>query len=431
MRILPLLSESLKGIFEQIKNKDYDPIIAEILEINSKLDALINVSYGLPVPYLEEILDLTINNRLTDECRMITARMGSDFEVSYLPKGREPEYTDRNNWARHNRQTGKPARIFQKLLKKEFKTYDWEKFSNRFQAELCNCSEFEIVSGSDITHRCDGTLGNSCMRYDNAQDYFGIYEDSAKMLITKKDGLLTGRAILWEVDGITIMDRVYTCFDYLEDCFYNYAKENKWWIRENNSLLHTGEDQYWRTPEDNYESCKAHTFTIHLKKHYDYYPYVDSFRYFDGDKTITNVDGQFNCSLDYTDGGYSSNSVWVCDSCGHEFRSYSEDDCPEELHYSEAYDRYYCDDCCYWADELDDYYPTTDPEISVNTDSGLIYIPESFVKDNLLINNTPSGHCMERTYVYIDGAYYDVDLCEKTIVLNEETNRYEIRPDSE
>ena len=122
---------------------------------------------------------------------MLTVRIG-EFEISFLPKGKEAEYNGRD-WSRKNRQTGKPTRIFQKLIKREFKTREWEIFNNLFRAELCQCNNFEIVEGEDIRYwyldehyyRCDGTLGNSCMRYEQAQPYFDIYVDKAKMLITK------------------------------------------------------------------------------------------------------------------------------------------------------------------------------------------------------------------------------------------------------
>ena len=164
-----------------------------------------------------------------------------------MPKDKSPEYNETGDWARKNRQTGKVARILQKLLVKTYKTYDWEVFTNYFKSEKCCCLEFKLVTGSDIRkYYCDdmyykssGTLGNSCMRYDACSSYFSLYEDHAKLLVSLKGGLVTGRALVWDVDGITLMDRIYTCFDYLENCFLEYAKDHKWWIRYNNSLLST------------------------------------------------------------------------------------------------------------------------------------------------------------------------------------------------
>lgn len=433
--LLPLLSGSLKQLLENIVAREDDVIAKELIEVSTKYEFLERMNGGIPDDFLQEILDLTINNRITDEVRMITARIGSDFEVSFLPKGKEPEYSSHGIWAKKNRQTGKPARIFQRLLKKEFKTYDWEKFSNRFRAELCNCGNFEIVTGSDITYwyngdnyyKFDGTLGNSCMRYEHAQDYFKLYEENAKMLITKKDNKLTGRAILWEIDGVTIMDRVYTCFDYLEECFYNYAKDKGWWIRENNSLLHTGEEQMWRSPDNNYDSPVHRTFKFVAKNSYSYFPYVDSFRYFDGDRTFSSYPNLGN-ALDSTDGDYSNFENWECACCGRTFVGY-EDDTPDELHYSEAYDEYYCDDCAWYCSALGDWYPNSEDQIIVHEDGGTEYYPRCYINDCLVSN--PDGSERFGDLVEIDGAYWNVRRSTDIITFDPNTHKYVFISESE
>ncbi len=63
---------------------------------------------------------------VTNFCRMVTARdvtneslavdAAENIAFSFLPKDKEPEYSENGNWARKNRQTGKPAKIAQSLL---------------------------------------------------------------------------------------------------------------------------------------------------------------------------------------------------------------------------------------------------------------------------------------------------------------------------
>ena len=426
-KLLPILSGSLREIIESIYTKSSDPIAKELLDIDIIVNNFNDMSYGITPQLGEDIVDKVINSRITDEVRMITIRLG-EFEVSFLPKGKEPEYGPNRTWARRNRQTGKAARIFQKLLKREFKTREWEIFTNLFKAELCQCAEFELVEGEDIRYwyldehyyKCDGTLGNSCMRYSHAQPFFDMYVDNAKMLITKKDGLLTGRAIVWEVDGVTILDRIYTCFDYLENCFIDYAKEHKWWIRANNSLLSTGEDQEWYSPDDDYTDINTRAFEITLKKSYEYYPYVDSFRYFDGDKTIYTTNGNGAFVLDSTDGEYRGDT-YTCENCGAVFHGY-DGDTPDELHWSDWAEAYYCDDCCWFCEGLDDYVPNSEEAVYVYGRYGRDTYPQSYIDENIVVD--PDGTECSSDIVEIDDDYYFVT---NRIIFNVDTRKYEIR----
>ena len=429
-KLLPILSTSLREIIDTIVKKADDPIAKELQYVDTIVNNINDVCYGIKEELEQSILDTIVNPLITDEVRMLSIRVG-EFEVSFLPKGKTPEYGQRNTWLRHNRQTGKPARIFQKLLKKEFKTREWEIFTNLIKAELCECADFQLVEGEDIRYwylddnyyKCDGTLGNSCMRYEHAQPYFDIYVDNAKMLITTKDGLLTGRAIVWEIGDITLLDRIYTCFDYLENCFIDYAKEHKWWIRENNSLLSTGDDQGWLTPDDNYENVTYREFTITLKKTPEQFPYVDSFRYFDGDRIIS-TNSSYHCALDSTEGEWRG-EVYTCANCGATYYGY-DDETPEELHWSEYDDAYYCNDCCWYSDGLDDYISNNEASIDVIGRWSTSNYPESYVTDNLV--ETPDGTECSSDIVKIDNRYFFVS--SNKITFNRETGRYEIRSDS-
>ena len=354
--VYPFLSGTLRAVIEELSKKD-DPIAKEIYSIDKDVEDLLRIKNYVPLSLRDKIIEKILDDRLTGEVSMLSVRIGGDDpNISFLPKDKKPEYTADGTWARRNRQDGKPARIFQKAIVKQFKQQEWEVFSNAFKAEVCNCNNFELVSGEDIRkwyneenyYESKGTLGNSCMRYPSAQDYFDVYVDKAKMLITKKAGRLTGRAIVWEIDeNTTILDRVYTCFDYLYNCFIDYAKDHKWIIREDNSLLHTGEEQYWLTPDDDYNSAKHLSLKIQLDHSYEEFPYVDSFRYYNESENYltTNID---ECALDSTDGDWCRNSI-SCECCGEVYYGYSEDELPDGLHWSEWGDGYYCDNCCYWS----------------------------------------------------------------------------------
>ena len=389
IKFLPVLSESLKEIVVNL-SREYpeDQISKEILRVHNIMAFYLANKDSVPeiCPIFEEELNKSLKNEVT----MLSGRYGEEFEISFLPTDREPIYTDDGKWARANRQTGKPGRIFQKLIAKEFKQYDWEQFVNRFKATMCCSTNFELVQGSDITYwyneehyyRCQGTLGNSCMKYSHCAPYFKVYEDHAKMLITTKGGLLTGRAIVWELeDGTTILDRIYTCFDYLENCFIEYAKDHKWWIRQNNHLLNNGDDQAWYSPDDDYANVQYKNFEINIGKAYDYFPYVDSFRYFNGNNKLA-TSAIYDTYLSNTDGSWNQAYTWECEYCGATFNSEYEDETPEELHYSEYSNGYYCDDCCWWCEYLDDYIVNSDEQVKAYDEPGsYIEVPRSWVLD--------------------------------------------------
>lgn len=428
--ILPILSGSLKQVLTNIYKKDIDPIACEILKVDALVNDCINVYPMCSAAVKDAIVNKIIGDLITDEVRMITVRMYGEFEISFLPKDKEPEYTENGTWSRKNRQEGKPARIFQKLLKKEFKQIDWERFANRFKAEVCCCNNFQIVSGEDIREWYDcsnyfcenGTLGNSCMRYESARDYMDIYVDNAKMLITTKDGKLTGRALVWEFEDKTLLDRIYTCYDYLENCFIEYAKEHKWWIRSDNCLLHTGDWQYWLTPDDGYEYPVSPNIKLDIKHSYDQFPYVDSFRYYDGRHTLSTHEGEY--CLDSTDGNWYERAAYECSRCGHTVYGYEGDDMPDDMHYSDYDDCYYCDDCCWWCDAVDSYISVDDSPTDVYEFGDLTTYPQSYINDNLILD--PNGTESGSDIVKVDGNYFIVAHSSDKIIWNKEKSEYEI-----
>lgn len=399
-KILPILSGSLRAIIKSCHDQyPKDPIVNEILRIDKIVELYLNNKEVLGE--VEDYIIDVLNNLITGEVTMLSGRFGDEMVVSFLPGDREPEYTPTGDWSRRNRQTGKPGRIFQKLLKKEFKQIEWETFVNIFKSCMCCSQNFELVEGEQIPHwyncynyfREDGTLGNSCMRYSECGSYFKVYEDHARMLISTKDGKLTGRALVWTVDGITLLDRVYTCYDYLFNCFIDYAKEHGWWIRENNSLLDNGCNQGWLTPDDNYQNATYREFTIKVGTDYDQWPYMDSFRYYKKGYISTNY-SDHSTYLSNTDGSAYHEYSWCCDRCGDTFYSSYSDECPDELVYSEYDSEYLCEDCRWYCECEDDYISNAHEAVTYHEDEDT----EWLLPDD--------HHLLDNCYV-IDGEYYD------------------------
>ena len=208
------------------------------------------------------------------------------------------------------------------------------------------------------------------------------------------------------------MDRIYTCYDYLENQFIDYAQSQKWHYRRNNCLLSDGDYQEWYGPEDNYTDYREYDLTIQLDRNYTYVPYIDSFRYYNKDNnTINTSPYKGSYCLSNTDGSYGDDdyTTFVCEHCGAEIRSHN-DDIPFGWHYSEYEDAYLCDDCAVYCSGLDDYVSIGTPTIEAIESNGikLIY-PESYIKE-------------QEDYVCVEGQWYNID--NNRIKYDEETDSY-------
>jgi len=427
-KLLPLLSDSLKEIFEAVYQKHPEcKIASEILTANTCINTynscVIDLTYN-PISdkkYLVQPLLDIINSLITDEARMLTYRINS-LTISFLPKGKEAKYSDCGVWSREGRQESKPSKLIQRVLKHEYKCKEFEDFANWIKNELFQSGEFKLVSGSDITkyynadnyYKDSGTLGNSCMRHGECESYFKIYEDHAKMLGCFKDGLLMGRAIVWELPEGTFMDRFYTCEDFLDSQFIEYAKEHKWYYRVNNSLLSTGDEQYWFGPEDDYAESKYINLTIHLNEEYEYFPYLDSFRYVTEDKKYisTNSDDGYY-TADDTEGGLNGSGrfLYTCYCCGESAYGY-DDEGPSGWCYSSFYGDWLCEDCAHYCEWCNDNFSINEKYVDVHVNKTRIEeIPMCYIEDN-------------EDYVLINDEWYYV--WNPQVAYNEQTKEYSL-----
>ena len=119
-KMLPLLSDGLRKIVENIREKHSNCDIAKELLLADDLIIGYNDLYRGRWNNSEEssvmkVLREKIETLINDEARMLSFRHNA-FEISYLPKGKQAIYTSTNTWGRENRQTAKPARLIQKIL---------------------------------------------------------------------------------------------------------------------------------------------------------------------------------------------------------------------------------------------------------------------------------------------------------------------------
>lgn len=247
----------------------------------------------------------------------------------------------------------------QKVLNKVFPTEFSERDKNLFAAAYYRTVIFEdpsyemkIVEGNAIRDgyhqenylpNNSSNLWNSCMKHDYCQDYLEIYveyPEMVKMAVLYKNGMVAARSLLWNIDGKTYFDRVYS---------YNSVAESL----ITNSLL---SQDYIMLREFHGSQIKSLSipFSYSNLTQIEYFPYIDSFQYYSvDDELLTNYepDGEF-WQFNQIDGSYSTNEqdTFSCDCCGDET-------CQEDLSeitLGRYRGQYGCNDCVVYSDPIDE-----------------------------------------------------------------------------
>lgn len=233
------------------------------------------------------------------------------------------------------------GRLVRAILKKadiQFKDSEVEDFVYKYRAEVAKLgdvfSRFQILKGEDIRtyyhkdkyENDKGTLGSSCMRYTRCQSYLDIYVKNPEqcnlvvLMSDEKDDSICGRAILWtDEDGKRIMDRIYTNRTQDEQLFKDFAKKEGFYHKRNQNM---SEDEPFISPEG--EQVYLAAKVVLSVERYDYYPYMDSFKYFYEGHTssgrpsyLTNSsNSRYDFELTDTDGGHSESGCEICSGEG-------------------------------------------------------------------------------------------------------------------
>ena len=269
-------SDELRNILKAIHAK-YDGTAERIAGV------LILQESGGQSNYPYSLIDITEKN---DKVSFVQANR----YLKLHPDGEKPE-KDNGFWK--NGRTleysiGKFAQMVMKNVLKEVPGAQLEEFVNAYRTEYDLAQKgdshtFEVVKGAEIEMRYlessfvsksdyagNDSLHGSCMRKPGCAGFFNIYienPDVCELLVMlDKEGKTMGRALLWTLDdGKRYMDRVY-CVDTNTNLgkFYDWGKTNKI------------DYYYGLTPVAPADA------TVEVKgKEYKYYPYMDTFKYYD------------------------------------------------------------------------------------------------------------------------------------------------------
>jgi len=232
---------------------------------------------------------------------------------------------------------------------KPFTDKEYEDFVNLYKSKSSiKGNRFELVTGDRIADYYDedqyaggsGTLGSSCMRGEDCQEYFGIYTDNTNVCsllvyLNSSDKVL-GRALVWNLsespsESKTFMDRIYTIQDSDVNKFITYADEKGWMYKYKQSA-HDLEGLAFKYQGGFYVG----RITVELRKaKFENYPFVDTLSFLNlKKKTISNVPTDKTVFLDDTEGDY--NECFNCDGKGT-----MDGDCPV----CDGYGSEECPDC--------------------------------------------------------------------------------------
>lgn len=411
----------LDSLVESVKNKEIELIFSNNLrDILSDIVDTYNNNISIDLLESEQseqkskISYIDIDDSGIDMVSFITSSKAIDLILN--DKGYKSEDDINNNdyyiysndnsiIYKKNRTKIKIGKLIKKLYGDKYENSgkpgeDIESFVNIFKSYR-DVSKFEIVSGYDINfwynekqysvdEHDNSVLNNSCMRYEECEDYIDFYSgNGVKMLILKDredNNLIRGRALLWELDkpsGRTFMDRVYTVLDSDIELFIQYAKKEGWLYKSHqNSKPYT----YIVDPINNTRSeLEMEVWGISEPSSY---PYLDTLSYYYYiDEILSNTEkNKPYYELNNTDGGYS-----------YEFNGGI---------YVDYYGDYYSEDELTWCEFGDDY--RLDGDYSYSDRYG-VYIADDYAEQNMIWCKYGEEYVEQGDAIEVKGGYYMVE----------------------
>ena len=238
-------------------------LIEREIEVGASLEKKLN---NVNKPYADKLLRFLKSNQISDNT--------SIYAIDYKENDNKTLtafYKEDGKDKSRNYKVGKLL-VSLGINLSEFKGYEIEDLISHLKKGTTE--DFRLVDGEEIlwAYHCEnydeGETMGSCMRYAEAQKFFGIYTtnpDSVKclVLINPKNNKVRGRALIWHTDADEFfMDTIYLTNNEYRNLFNQYAEEH------------------------GYKTYTDSTVTLDNVE-FEHYPYMDTFKYLNmDDKTL-------------------------------------------------------------------------------------------------------------------------------------------------
>lgn len=276
----------------------------------------------------------------------------------------------------------KPGKLLLKLLPnydpgivREFSSLWGTIYDSKDKKFIITTTEHDFLAYYHYSsYACSGgTLGNSCMRGDEQQEYMSFYHNFCNvnlLVLLDKSKQVLGRAILWKnvkIGGVVypyFMDRVYVCKDSYFSSFFKYAKENGF-IYKAEQNYHNGIE--FINPNGSYITDR-NVSVPYSASLYDvpYFPFIDTFKYASSDGYLHNSSKKLKNNTDLKSWSCMENTCGertiylICQKCSRDlaFNTYGELHDSEEALFRSIENRIfridsktYCSDCAVYLEK--------------------------------------------------------------------------------
>ena len=372
------------------------------ITISPELKELLNEISDSLVAQLLLKEDHLIEDLADDFVNFISLSKKDKTKISYLPKERSDGLTEEECFSTSKRIMSKPggfvSKVFKNITEKEV-----EKFSTLFRSEVTKPKlNFKVVEGSEIKNyylyssyadRNGGSLHASCMKHNSCQSFLDIYVDNpdvCKMVLLfdseefaegdyYDSNRIVGRALLWNFDTYKLMDRIYTIND---EKYQFYFKQ---WATKSGYLFKTQQNwfntKFFEKLGDKQQ--KLELSLILKNKSFDYFPYMDTFKFIDYEGVLYNYQPEGKNFYTLTDTGGRRNGYdhlvtdflddvlrYRGDAIRLDYLGKNKWTHPDNCRYSDVMDRYILKDHCVKEPNLNDWI--FNEEYSSNNDEDRI-----------------------------------------------------------
>ncbi len=346
--------------------------------------------------------DHSIEDLADDFVNYISFSKKDRTKISYLPKERSEGLTVEECFMTSKRIMAKPGGFISKAFK-NIPEKEVEKFSTLFRSEVTKPRlNFKVVEGSEIkayylyssyAERNGGSLHASCMKHNSCQNFLDIYSknsDVCKMVLLfdseefaegdyYDSNRIVGRALLWNFDSYKLMDRIYTIND---EKYQFYFKQ---WATKSGYLFKTQQNwfntKFFEKLGDKQQ--KLELSLILKNKSFDYFPYMDTFKFIDYEGVLYNYQPEGKDFYTLTDTGGRKNGYdhlvndfvddvlrYRGDAIRLDYLGKNKWTHPDNCRYSDVMDRYILKDHCVKESTLNDWI--FNEEYSSNNDEDRI-----------------------------------------------------------